>query len=187
MKLSKWILGGMMAVAVAGAVACYAGTFTNHGIVSTSRTLDETAVATEDLNVIDDYSEYPRYLGRHGTIIRTYRFTEMGGTTSTTVKLDTGHKINYIPNHMVIWDGFVEVNEAVLPTGTEIGLGINVTNDIYVPGTGFGTVGKYQIIPVGTVATCVEATNNMPFLANFAVHNPTCGVFTVYMDAFLAQ
>jgi hypothetical protein len=184
MKLGKWIIGGA-AMCAAAIGLCTAGTFTNHGIVGTSSTLAEYAVTTEDLGVIDDYSEYPRYQGRHGTIIRIYNFDTFGGSAAT-YALDMGNTRKYISDNTIIWDGFIDVTKAVLPTNATVSLGINTTTDILAATTNLQAICKLQIIPVGTVATLVQATNNLSFTTTFAVA-PTQGVFVVYMDAYLGQ
>ena len=178
LSLSVGLLIGIGAYMV---VADTTTTVTNRGQVIIVKTLDNVATDVRDLNVYQDYSQYPTKPGDHGQIIRFYSFSTQGGAASSTINL-----LPAIPlaDNMLIRGGYVSVMTAVAPADYTNSLEIQSTADLKASASNnFCQTGIKAIVPVGTTATAIQmssGTNLVRFI--IPANTLTAGKFMVVLD-----
>lgn len=109
-----------------------------------------------DTSVIQDQSVYPTRVGEQGSIVRWYDFANNGGTAGAEIVLDPPI---VIPSNTVVEWGYIQALTAFTPSTNTISLGLNTAVDLLAATTNLGVASKRALIPVGTVATMVQATN----------------------------
>lgn len=179
--MRKILVGfGALVLAVSLSIMAHAAT------QSTGKTLADNVTADKDLTVYSDYSVYPGTVGDSGKIVRFYDFAVDGGAASTTINLKPAIKLK---DNTVIRDGYVKIMTPIAPVATVTNsLGINGTADLLASGTNLmHTADTFlAIIPVGTVATYVQTTNDLYVTMTVGGTAITNGKVMVVLDTELA-
>ncbi len=112
----------------------------------------------------------------------TWSFAANGGATNS----DTGggSLSCIIPSGAVIWDGYVDVTTAITPTNSIFSFGLNGTNRDILEMTSSFQVARHAILPLGTAATSLKATNNLNVRYYITTEPATAGAATVYIRYF---
>lgn len=176
------VMGMLAALVISGMVAItFAATE-----VTDQTTLEDNASSGADSTVFQDYSDYPGTVGKSGKIVRFYDFAKHGGAASSTIYLYPKIKIK---DNTVIRDGYIKVMTAVAPlTGPTNSIQINTTSDLLTAGTNLlNTADAFVAInPVGTVASYVQATNDLYVTLATGGIAITNGKFMVVLDCEMA-
>lgn len=173
----------VLASVLFGYNAAHAVIVTNDlGQVIEVRTLGEVSTNTADAAAVPDWSSYARLPGQRGTIVRLYDFANQGGTAGAEIVLDP--PIAVPANAVVTW-GCVKSLTATVPATNTISIGLNSAVDLMAASTNLGVASTRALIPVGTVATQVAATNDV-YIRAVPTGTITAGRFAVYLDYFLA-
>jgi hypothetical protein len=178
--MKKIMIGIAAVVASVGMVMSYAAT------QSTGKVLADNVALDKDLEVFQDYSDYPGTVGQVGKIVRFYDFASQGGAAGSTIKLLPAIKVK---DNTVIRDGYIKVLTAIAPVATVTNsFGINSAVDLVATGTNLMNVADTfrAIVPVGTVATYVQATNDLYVTMTIGSTAITNGKVMVVLDCEVA-
>jgi hypothetical protein len=177
--MKKRTLIGIAALFVAaGLIAANAAT------QSTGKVLTDNVALDKDLTVYQDYSEYPGTVGDVGKIVRFYDFDVQGGAVGT-IKLMPAVQLK---DNMLIRDGYIKVMTAVLPLTSTKSISANSAADMYAAVTNtLGTADALvATVPVGTVATSVQLTDDRYVTMTIATAAITNGKYMVVLDVEMA-
>lgn len=89
-----------------------------------------------------------------------------------------------VPSGAIIWDGFVEVTTPITPTNSIFSFGIGGTNRDLLAMTTMVAVARDQILPTGTAASSVKATNNLFIRYYITTVAATAGAVNIYFSYF---
>jgi hypothetical protein len=177
--MKKRTLIGIAALFVAaGLIAANAAT------QSTGKVLTDNVALDKDLTVIRDYSIYPGTVGMAGKIVRFYDFDVQGGAVGT-IKLLPEVELK---DNMVVRDGYIKVMTGILPATATNSISINSAADLLAAaGNSLPTANTFvATVPVGTVATFVQLSDDRYVTLTIADNAITNGKFMVVLDVEMA-
>ena len=151
----------------------------------TGSVLTDNVALDKDLTIYQDYSIYPGKIGEVGKIVRFYDFAKLGGATSTVYNLLPAIKLK---NNTVVRDGYIKVMSPLVPLVSTNSMGLNSADDIKASSTNLLNTADtiLAVVPVGTVATYKQATNDLYVTFTLTEGAVTNGKFMVVLDVELA-
>ena len=112
----------------------------------------------------------------------SWSFAANGGATNS----DTGggSLSCAVPSGAIIWDGFVSVDTPITPTNSIFSFGINGTNRDLLAMTTLVASARNQILPTGTSASSLKATNNLLVRYYITTVAATAGSVSIFFSYF---